>query len=131
MEKNDSLKEKEQVEALKTLEKYANEDEKEDITFLSVIGGDILQSPFIMKHILWVVFVVALMILYTANRYSAQQDTLRIAELRVELQKVKYNVLTQSSELMNLTRQSNVEAYLKQSKDSTLLNPTSPPYVIK
>jgi hypothetical protein len=76
-------------------------------------------------------FVVVLMIIYTANRYSAQQDTLTIAELREKLQEVKYNVLTQSSDLMNLTRQSNVEKYLKQTNDSTLLNPTSPPFLIR
>jgi len=44
---------------------------------------------------------------------------------------VKYNVMTQSSELMNFTRQSNIEKLLKQTNDSTLQNPTTPPYLIR
>lgn len=124
----------EQEQTLEALKKYTDEetdDDKDELTLKSIFGGDILQSRFMLKQILWVIMVVALMIVYTANRYSAQKDIITIAQLREELQEVKYNVLTQSSELMNLTRQSNVEAYLKQTNDSTLLNPTSPPYLIK
>ncbi len=124
----------EQEQTLEALKKYTDEetdDDKDELTLKSIFGGDILQSRFMLKQILWVIMVVALMIVYTANRYSAQKDIITIAQLREELQEVKYNVLTQSSELMNLTRQSNVEVYLKQTNDSTLLNPTSPPYLIK
>ena len=39
--------------------------------------------------------------------------------------------MTQSSELMNFTRQSNIEKLLKQTNDSTLQNPTTPPYLIR
>ncbi len=124
----------EQDQTLEALKKYTDEetdDDKGELTLKSIFGGDILQSRFMLKQILWVIMVVALMIVYTANRYSAQKDIITIAQLREELQEVKYNVLTQSSELMNLTRQSNVEIYLKQTNDSTLLNPTSPPYLIR
>ncbi len=128
------LKTLEQERALEALKKYTDEetdDDKDEISLRSIFGGDILQSRFMLKQILWVVVIVVLMIVYTANRYSAQKDIIRIAQLREQLQEVKYKVLTQSSELMNLTRQSNVEKILKQTKDSTLLNPTSSPYLIK
>jgi hypothetical protein len=80
---------------------------------------------------MWFLFVAFLMIVYTGNRYSSQQDIIRIDELRNELQDVKYNVLTQSSELMNLSRQSNVERVLKTTPDSTLHTPVLPPYLIR
>ena len=121
----------EAIEVLKKITDEENDDEMGEISFKTIFGGDILQSRLLLKQIIWFMFVVVLMIIYTANRYSAQQDTLNIAELREKLQEVKYNVLTQSSDLMNLTRQSNVEKYLKQTNDSTLLNPTSPPFLIR
>ena len=71
------------------------------------------------------------MLVYTYNRYQSQQDIITIDNLKTELQEVKYNVLTQSSELMNLSRQSNVEKYLKATNDSMLKNPTTPPYLIR
>ncbi len=128
------LKALEQERALEALKRYTDDeadDDKDEISLRSIFGGDILQSRFMLKQILWVVVIVVLMIVYTANRYSAQQDIIRIAQLREQLQEVKYKVLTQSSELMNRTRQSNVELHLKQTNDSMLLNPTSPPYLIR
>ena len=60
-----------------------------------------------------------------------QQDAILIDSLRGRLQEVKYNVLTQSSELMNLTRQSNVEKALRATSDSLLHNSITPPFLIK
>jgi hypothetical protein len=74
---------------------------------------------------------VLLMIIYTGNRYDSQQDTILIDSLRGRLQEVKYNVLTQSSELMNLTRQSNVEKSLRGTPDSLLHNSITPPFLIR
>lgn len=123
----------EENEAIDAINKYTEEEseKEEEISFKSIFGGDILKSRFMMKQIVWFMFVVVLMIIYTANRYSAQHDIIKISELREELQEMKYKVLTQSSELMNKTRQSNIELYLKQTNDSTLVNPTHPPYLIK
>lgn len=130
----DKLRQKavEENEAIDAINRYTDEDdEKEEISFRSIFGGDILKSRFMIRQVLWFMFVVVLMLIYTANRYSAQHDMIRISELRKELQEMKYKVLTQSSELMNKTRQSNVEAYLKRTNDSTLVNSTHPPYLIK
>ena len=130
---NEQLKAAEESEAFDAINKYTEEESEKDeeISFKSIFGGDILKSRFMMKQIVWFMLVVVLMIIYTANRYSAQHDIIKISELREELQEMKYKVLTQSSDLMNKTRQSNIEAYLKQTNDSTLVNPTHPPYLIK
>ncbi len=118
-------------ETIDAINQYVDEEDMGEISFKSIIGGDILGSKFFLKQILFIIFCVILMLCYTANRYASQQDAIFIDELRTELQDVKYNVMTQSSELMNYTRQSNIERLLKQTNDSTLHNPTTPPYLIR
>lgn len=126
-QKND---EREAIEALKKFTEEGDDDEVDEISLRSILGGDILQSRFIRNQIFFIMFCVLLTLLYTGNRYSSQQDAITIDSLRTELQKVKYNVLTQSSELMNVSRQSNVELRLRQTKDSVLEIPITPPYLI-
>lgn len=123
--------EKEEAEAIEAIKKYTEEDELGKVTLSSIIGGDILQSKFSRSLVQWFIMVAILMLIYTYNRYQSQQDIITIDNLKTELQEVKYNVLTQSSELMNLSRQSNVEKYLKATNDSMLKNPTTPPYLIR
>lgn len=121
----------EKQETLQAINQYVDEDDMGEISLKSILGGDILGSSFFIKQVIFVMFCVALTLLYTANRYSSQQDAILIDSLRVQLQKEKYNVMTQSSELMNFTRQSNIEKLLRQTNDSTLRNPITPPYLIK
>lgn len=124
---------KDEQEAIEAIRKFTDEDEDDlgEISVKSILGGDFLMSRFMIKQIAFVMFCVLLMILYTGNRYDSQQDAILIDSLRGVLQDVKYNVLTQSSELMNLTRQSNVEKMLSSTPDSLLHNSIIPPYLIK
>ena len=123
----------EDQEAMEAMRKFTDDDDDDDVEFSikSILGGDFLMSKFMMKQVVFVMFCVVLMIIYTGNRYDSQQDAILIDSLRVRLQDVKYNVLTQSSELMNLTRQSNVERMLRATGDSLLHNSITPPYLIK
>lgn len=129
---DDELKTEER-EAIEAIRKFTDEDEDDigEISVKSILGGDFLMSKFMVKQIMFVMFCVLLMILYTGNRYDSQQDAILIDSLRGCLQEVKYNVLTQSSELMNLTRQSNVEKALRATSDSLLHNSITPPFLIK
>ena len=123
----------EDQEAVEAMRKFTDEDEDElgEISVKSILGGDFLMSKFMIKQVAFVMFCVVLMIIYTGNRYDSQQDAILIDSLRGRLQEVKYNVLTQSSELMNLTRQSNVEKRLSGTRDSLLHNSITPPFLIK
>lgn len=126
--------EQEAREAIKAIRKFTDEDDDDEfgeISVKSILGGDFLMSRFIIRQIMFVMFCVVLMILYTGNRYDSQQDVILIDSLRGRLQEVKYNVLTQSSELMNLSRQSNVEKMLVGTPDSLLHNSIIPPFLIK
>lgn len=115
----------------KFTDEEGEEDDKDSLSLRYILGGDILGSPFFIKQVVFVMFVVVLMLLYTGNRYDSQQDTIYIDSLRKELQDMKYNVMTQASELLNLTRQSNIEKRLKEQGDSALTNPITPPYLIR
>lgn len=126
--------EQEAREAIKAIRKFTDEDDDDEfgeISVKSILGGDFLMSRFIIRQIMFVMFCVVLMILYTGNRYDSQQDVILIDSLRGRLQEVKYNVLTQSSELMNLSRQSNVEKMLVGTPDSLLHNSIIPPFLLK
>lgn len=120
-------------EAMEAMRRYTDEDDDDfgEISIKSILGGDFLMSRFMIKQIMFVIFCVILMLLYTANRYSSQQDAIFIDSLQVHLQEVKYNVLTQSSELMNLMRQSNIEKALRSTPDSVLHNSITPPFLIR
>ena len=119
-------------EAIKRyVEDEEDEDEFGEISLKSILGGDILQSKFFVRQVIFVLFVVALMLAYTANRYNSQQEIITIDSLKLKLQEERYNVLTQSSELLNLSRQSNIEVKLKENGDSALVNPTTPPFEVK
>lgn len=124
---------KDAIQAIEAMRKYADEDDDDmgEFSFKSILGGDFLRSKFVIKQIVFMMFCVVLMIGYTANRYDSQQDVILIDSLRTELQNVKYNVLTQSSELMNLIRQSNIEKRLRETSDSLLHNSITPPYLIR
>jgi hypothetical protein len=134
----ESLQEKEEEvvasdkEAIKRyVEDEEDEDEFGEISLKSILGGDILQSRFFLRQVVFVLFVVMLMLTYTANRYNSQQEIITIDSLKLKLQEERYNVLTQSGELLNLSRQSNIELKLKENGDSALVNPTTPPFEVR
>ena len=112
----------EQERAMEAIRKFteADEDEDEDslgeISLKSIIGGDILQSRFMLHQVVFFMFLVVLAIIYTGNRYSSQQDALLIDSLKAELQ------ASRQSEIVNL---------LKHNGDSLLLHSTTPPFILK
>lgn len=124
------------AEAIKAIKKYTDSDSEDvanevgEISWKTILGGDILQSKFVLKQVGLFMFIVLLMLLYTGNRYSSQQDTLLIDSLKQELQDQKYNVLTLEGELLNLSRQSKIEDALKAQGDSLITNPAAPPFAL-
>ena len=106
------------------------DDEFEKITFKNVIGGDILQSKFVMSKVIFIMFCALLMVLYTGNRYGSLQDIITIDSLHRELVKVHNKQVTQSSDLLNLSRQSNIERKLEEMGDTVMLQNNTPPFAL-
>ena len=128
----EAVEAEERAKTIAAIKKFTDDDDEDlgDLSLRTIIGGDILQSKFFLKQITFFMFVVLLMIVYTANRYQSQQDIITIDSLKTTLESEHYNVLTQSSVLLNITRQSNIEKKLKEYGDTALVNPTTPPYLI-
>lgn len=127
----------ERQKAIEAIKKFTEEDEdnEEDsigeISLKSIIGGDILQSRFMLHQVVFFMFLVVLAIIYTGNRYASQQDALLMDSLKAELQEERYKVLTIESDLLNASRQSEIIKRLKSNGDSLLLNSTTPPFIIR
>ena len=136
---NKSLAELEQEEKERELLKEAEEtvvidegyDEDVELSLRTIIGGDFLKSRMFISQVGYIAYIVLLIVVYTWNRYEYQDDTLLEDALRKELKDVKYNVLTQSSELMNFLRQSNVEHVIKQTPDSILSTSVTAPFLLR
>lgn len=125
--------EDEKAETIEAIRRIANDDEERntDLSWKSILGGDILKSHMLVKQVVFVMFVAVLMLMYTGNRYASQQDAILIDSLQVRLQTEKYNVLTQSSELLYQSRQSSIEGQLAENGDTTLINQSTPPFLIE
>ena len=94
------------------------------------MGGDILTAQVIRRQIWLIVLVVFFIIIYISNRYSIQQDLIKIDQLQEELRNAKYKALSSSSQITERSRESNVLKMLQNNKDSVLHIATQPPYII-
>lgn len=102
-----------------------------ELTLGKILGGDILNTNFIRRQIWVVVLISFFIIVYISNRYSCQQDLIKIDKLTHELQDAKYRALSSSSDLTEQCRESKVLEKLKNNKDSVLHIATQPPYKIE
>ena len=133
---DEAAKEEERVveEFKKVIKENAREDEQpksRTFTLAKILGGDILSTQAIRSQV-WLILLIAIyMFIYVSNRYSCQKKQIEIAKLNKELQDAKYKALSTSSELTELSRESNVLEKLRNSNDSTLKIASQPPFIVK
>ena len=104
--------------------------EKNKKNIKSWFDGDMLLSPLLQRHLGLFLLVFVLIVVYVGNRYAFQREQVRIKELREELNDIKYEALARSSELMEKSRESNIEKYIEE-QGSQLQMSTCPPVVLK
>lgn len=97
---------------------------------MHVAGGTILTEDFFLKNTRFLLVLFVLIVLYISNRYSCISKMAEIESLRRELKDAKYESLTISSQLIGVSRQSQVESLLKKN-GVTLEASTDPTYQIK
>jgi hypothetical protein len=102
-----------------------------NLSFGAVLGGDILSGKWFRREVWFLVMIIFMIILYITNRYTSQQNMIKIDNLKKELTEIRYESMTRSSQLMQRTRESKVEEFLKNTSDSALCISANPPYVIK
>ena len=105
-------------------------DAKKKRNVKSWIDGDMLLSPWLQRNLGLLMLVFALVIVYVSNRYAFQREQVQIQRLRSELNDAKYEALARSSELMEKSRESNIQRFIVE-QGSELQIPTKAPVVIK
>ena len=120
-------------QARRAIRKFTDSDgegERTNLSLRSILGGDILAGAWFRRQFPFIVMIVLFIIIYVSNRYASQQELLEIDALQKQRIDEQYRALTRSSELMELTRRSSVENYLRTTNDSTLQTATVPPYTL-
>ena len=95
-----------------------------------VMNGNILTKKFIQKQYLLLIMIVVLGFMYIDNRYYCETQMTKENQLQKQLKDIKYESLTISAELMEISRRSNV---LKMINDNglNLIEATEPPIKIE
>lgn len=120
-------------ELKRLVEEQAREDERPlsaNFTLRKILGGEFLTAKILRQQIWLIMLVVAFTIVYISNRYSCDKQRIEIAKLSKELEEAKFKAMSSTSDLTEVSRESNVLEMLRQNKDSVLHIPSQPPYII-
>ena len=82
--------------------------ELKGISFKEFLYGRFLAGRSVGQHWGFLAFLVFLGVLYIGNRYQMEHLLDRQADLLQEIKELKYEAITTSSELMNMSKQSEV-----------------------
>lgn len=133
-EKTDTAELSEAKEELRRIvQEQAREDElpfSADFTLKKILGGEFLTTKLLRQQIWLVLLIVGFTIVYISNRYSCDQQRIEISKLTKELEEAKFKAMSSTSELTEVSRESNVLEMLRLNKDSVLHIPNQPPYII-
>ena len=115
------------------IEDNAREDEKpfsSSMALRTILGGDILDTQAIRKQVWLILIITFFSIMYISNRYSCQQQLIKINQLNKTLEASRYKTLSLSSELTERCRESHVLQKLRANNDSIIQPADQPPYII-
>ena len=99
-------------------------------TIRDILNGEILSKNFLRKQYLLIIMIAILAFWYVDNRYTCETQLAKEIELKKEIQDLKYESLTISAELMEISRQSNVLKMVNEN-GLNLIQSTTPPIVIE
>ncbi|MCK5171643.1 MAG: hypothetical protein KAQ75_17320 [Bacteroidales bacterium] len=91
-----------------------------------LLDGSLIANDFILKQLPYIVFLVILAFIYIANRYHAEKVVRASIELTQEINDLRAEAITISSELMFSSKQSEV-AKLVESRGLGLIESVEPP----
>lgn len=73
-----------------------------------LLDGSLIANDFIIRQLPYIVFLVILAFIYIANRYHAEKVVRQNVELTKEISDLRAEAITTSSELMFISKQSEV-----------------------
>ena len=95
-----------------------------------ILNGNILTKKFFQKQYLLLAMIALLAFFYVDNRYYSETQLAKQIEMKKQIQDVKYESLTISAELMQISRQSNVLKMVNE-RGLNLVETATPPVVIQ
>jgi len=78
-----------------------------------LLDGSLIANDFIVRQLPYIVFLVILAFVYIANRYNAEKVVRANIELSKEINDLRAEAITTSSELMFISKQSEVSKLVK------------------
>ena len=99
-------------------------------TVRDVINGNIFTKKFFKKQYAFLALAALLAFMYVDNRFYCEKQLLKTIELKKKIKDVKYESLTLSAKLMEISRQSNVVRLIHE-KNLELSVTETPPVVIE
>lgn len=111
----------------------AGSQEEQDTPKFSIrelLDGTILVRENVLKQLPFVLFLTLLGIIYIGNRFHAERMVRKISEMKTEVGNLRSEEITITSELMNISRPSEVAA-LVASKNMGLKESMVPPKKIR
>ncbi|MBO4443353.1 MAG: hypothetical protein J5814_01090 [Bacteroidaceae bacterium] len=103
---------------------------KKRLRISDIINGDVLTQPFVRRQMGLIVLIMVLIVLYEGNRYACQKDIVAIQRARKELLDLRNESVALNNELMQKSRQSNIEQRVANTS-SNLKPSTAAPVVIE
>ncbi len=79
-----------------------------------LLDGSLIANDFIVKQLPYIVFLVVLAFVYIANRYHAEKVVRASIELSKEINELRAEAITTSSELMFISKQSEVAKLIEE-----------------
>ncbi|MFP4023761.1 MAG: FtsL-like putative cell division protein [Thiohalospira sp.] len=79
------------------------------------LDGSLIANDFVVRQLPYIVFLVLLAFIYIGNRYHAEKVIRRNTELQKEINELRAEAITTSSELMFISKQSEVVKLVKRS----------------
>lgn len=95
-----------------------------------VINGNILTKKFIQKQYGLIAMIAVLAFFYVDNRYYCETQQAKEIKLKKKIQDLKYESLTNSAELMKISRQTTVLEMINL-RGVNLIQTATPPIVIE
>jgi hypothetical protein len=120
------------MENKNNIEFIDQEQEKHEIpvfTIRSLFSGRILTQAGVVKQLPYIFFLVALALIYIGNRFHAERLARKLSKIQIEVKDLCSEQITTTSELMNISRPSEV-IRLVDKKNIGLSLPETPPRML-
>jgi hypothetical protein len=106
------------------------EKNKNKIRFKELIDGTILVRDNMIRQLPYILFLTFLGVIYIGNRFHAERMVRLINKLKIEVSDLRAEQITTTSELMNISRPSEVAALVEE-KGLGLKESMEPPNKLK